>query len=748
MEKEEDEKLEKIAFSVDAGIVNRLGKELVGKAETAVTELIKNAYDADATEVIVKFIDTYALGGQVIILDNGHGMNYHDLVNGFMRIASADKISNPRSPKYKRQRAGRKGIGRFATQRLGEKLEIITKKRKNPPISLQVNWNDYQINKDIASIKNSITEIDDKKIDVGTIIRIEDLREKWSDAKIKRVFRYIADLLQPDYLSNASKEINMAKEDSKSGNTFTVRFYSVVDGEEKIIASEKSIIFDSALALIEGRVNKDGVGVCQVKSKRFNFDDELKIQGEFNKIPGVRFKAYYYIFGPQSFERYYRGWITKADYNKVENYADRNSGMKLYRNGFRVLPYGDIGDDWLSIDKTNVKGEENIHVPFNNRSFFGFVEIHDPEGEKFEETASREGLIENAAFRQLQNFLFKSLKTATIRVNFYRRREQVNKEEELIRVETKQNHRKNNLYSEKAIIDEIESLISKKENLLIEKKQNAEFENADYDDFEDDSQELSVLRTIKLKLEEAEMMRVLAAVGLTIAEFTHEVRQFIPVFQNGVSFLTKNVQDQEVNEVLTDLKDTFGRFQSYVSYIDETIINNVSRNKIPIKVEKVISGFVDVVKADAMQENIEVSASIYGYDLFTCPMHPSEWNSILYNLYTNAKKAIMRADQKRGKIELIAGTTDDKQKIYVEFTDNGDGVEDNIKDKIFDAFFTTATASYNAPRKKSVIGTGLGLKIIKDIIEAYNGTISLVEPEADFSTCFRIEMPRVSNETN
>ena len=115
-----------VRFSVDAGIINRLGKELVGKHETAVSELVKNAYDADATEVKLIFENAWNEGGILRIEDNGLGMTTEQLVNGFMRLSSSDKIDNPRSPIYDRFRAGRKGIGRFATQRLGSKLTIIT----------------------------------------------------------------------------------------------------------------------------------------------------------------------------------------------------------------------------------------------------------------------------------------------------------------------------------------------------------------------------------------------------------------------------------------------------------------------------------------------------------------------------------------------------------------------------------------------------------------------------------------------
>ena len=125
----DNENIKEVGFTVDAGLIQRLGYELVGKAETAVSELIKNSYDADATIVDVNFIDTSDVGGSLVISDNGLGMTEQQLINGFMRISSTDKLHNPTSLRFNRTKAGKKGIGRFAAQRLGERMVIITQNK-------------------------------------------------------------------------------------------------------------------------------------------------------------------------------------------------------------------------------------------------------------------------------------------------------------------------------------------------------------------------------------------------------------------------------------------------------------------------------------------------------------------------------------------------------------------------------------------------------------------------------------------
>ena len=130
-----------IRFSVDAHHINRLGLELVAKQETALSELIKNAYDADATKVEVTFKNHDEPGGQLTIRDNGSGMSAEVIKQTWMRISTNDKEKNPISFLYRRSKAGKKGIGRFAVQRLGTKLTLETEvEGSNEGIRVIFDW--------------------------------------------------------------------------------------------------------------------------------------------------------------------------------------------------------------------------------------------------------------------------------------------------------------------------------------------------------------------------------------------------------------------------------------------------------------------------------------------------------------------------------------------------------------------------------------------------------------------------------
>lgn len=242
---------DKVRFSVDAGIIDRLGRELMAKQETAVSELVKNAYDADANEVTLQFINTDVVGGTLIIEDDGHGMDLEALRKGFMRLSSTDKVHNPVSPKYGRKRAGRKGIGRFATQRLGSKLTIITQtEQSETALKVTIEWDDYQIDRDISLVANQVEELSKQKSQ-GTTLIIDNLREHWTTAEIQRVFRYVSDLLQPSYLSDRLKKSEVIFA-SQEDNSFSVKCQREVNGEFETISDIDKSFFEKSLAVFEG----------------------------------------------------------------------------------------------------------------------------------------------------------------------------------------------------------------------------------------------------------------------------------------------------------------------------------------------------------------------------------------------------------------------------------------------------------------------------------------------------------------
>ncbi len=711
-----------ITFTVDAGLIDRLGRELVGKAETAVSELVKNAYDADARNVEVNFIDSIWSGGTLEISDDGLGMMFNQLKAGFMTISSTDKVHNPSSERYKRSRAGKKGIGRFATQRLGKKLIIITQTlNSEQALKLTIDWEKYTADQDITKIINQIEYLPKEKPE-GTTLIIKDLREGWSEATIRRIYRYVSDLFQPDYLSDNSQSLKIAKQNDE---TFKVKFSHIIDGVKYEIASPQKMLFDKNIAVIEGFVDKVGDGFVGIKSDKLELDDyalpifKSQNTNKFQIIRNIHFKAYYFIYNRLD---YYTN-ITSLELKNIQKLAHESGGIRLYRNGFRVLPYGEQKDDWLGLDirYSGVSGQTNI--PFSNNNLFGFVEIIDQEGFNFQETASREGLIENDAYQELIDFLIKSFTAARNRIA-----------EKITLI------RKNK--------SEVDSIFEDRSEETSDKKTiEEEFDELDKEVQKDSAKD--AIKSIKEKyyqvIEELSMLRILASLGLTIGEFTHEIIQFTPSINGFISKLYEsNESDLNTLTILDNLKKTFANFTSYTSYFNATVSENTSREVKPILITDVVDYFVRNIREDLARQNTEIIIDSFGYGLYTTPMHISEWSSVLYNIYTNSKKAIKRSGNV-GKLKIITG--EENGRIYLELHDNGDGIPEENKERVFNAFFTTSTpAGFDAPLDEKLTGTGLGLKIVKDIVEAYRGTVKIIVPERGYNTCFRIDIPKAEKE--
>lgn len=748
--KEIDE--EDLSFSVDAGIINRLGLELVGRSETAVSELIKNSYDADATTVDVFFKDTEKKGGTLTIEDNGEGMDFKNLKNGFMRLSSTDKVHNPISKKFKRKKAGKKGIGRFSTQRLGSKLTIITKREEmSLALKIIIDWSSYKIDTELSKIKNKVSYIPvDIQFQHGTKIIIEGLREEWENVEIRRVYRYISNLLQPDFLSDRSINLNIATKDNKD-NSFIVDCYRIneYDANPFKVAAPEKMLFNKAIATIEGWVNNNRKGFCSIKSDKFDLDGKKIVVGagnkkneieKFIKLKNIHFKAYYFIYNrPQYYD--FDNNFTQLELSSIQKIADESSGVKLYRNGFRVYPYGEKGNDWLSIDRklAKLRGDNNINIPFGNNNLFGFIEIIENVEDKsvFEETASREGLIEdNIVFKELQEFVYKTLHIAMLRVA---------SADKFIEAKKR---REDELNKEKKSVEYKRGQFDNIKRSVVELQEKIKQDDPDKDEYlasflkELPKQIDATKYEFEEHIKENGMLRVLAGIGLVIGEFVHEIEQFDTIFKSRIKFLKKQIVDLLLLGKVDELEEAFLAYQSYTSYFRASVSQNAKREITPINLKMTVNSFFRQIEKNSNKANIEIDKKFLNQYLFTCPMHPSEWLSILFNLYTNSKKAIKRNKNISKGLILIKILLVNSE-IHFEFLDNGDGISDEIKDKIFTPFYTTSNPVNSEELDvQDNSGTGLGLYIVEKIIKSYNGTISVSNSEnEEYNTCFKIILP-------
>jgi len=225
-------------------------------------------------------------------------MTRNELVNGFMKISSTSKIHEPVSPIYKRKRAGKKGIGRFSTQRLGNKLTITTQTEDSEfALKLTIDWDNYKKDGDLIFIANKIEEIPKTK-NKGTTLLIEQLREWWAEGMIKRVYRYAIDILQPFPLADIKTE--------ESDEIKDPGFQITCLKDNFQIANQESMFFKHAIAEIEGHINENGQAYWNIRNSHipnantvnhqyFSKDDKIP-DVKFEFLQDVKLKAYYYIF--------------------------------------------------------------------------------------------------------------------------------------------------------------------------------------------------------------------------------------------------------------------------------------------------------------------------------------------------------------------------------------------------------------------------------------------------------------------
>src|SRR5438034_4287767 len=397
-----------VRFTVDASLISRLGEQLVARQETALSELVKNAYDADATNVRLIFSGTERSGGRLHIRDDGVGMDRDELIDGFMRLGSRIKIRQPHSLIFDRQRAGRKGIGRFAAQRLGRVLILVTQtKNANKALQIRIDWRDFEAEGNLFAITGRIEEVE-KERPHGTTLIIDELRETWSDAQIQRVYRYVQDLVQPFPLAPVVENPR-----AKKDRGFKVVMSRLVGIKEVEVAGEQKMLFQHADAKSSGKVDDKGSASWRIESPRFKVDEKQKLSADpkspgiaFSTLLNVNFTAHYFIWDEQ--------FVPPLVAAGLKELVRTRRGIRLYRNGFRVLPYGEPENDWLHLDETS--RQRAVLPAIANINWVGFVEIRDPEGRYFEETSSREGLLHNAAYDELVTFVLASLKAGTLRV--------------------------------------------------------------------------------------------------------------------------------------------------------------------------------------------------------------------------------------------------------------------------------------------------------------------------------------------
>jgi len=396
----------KVHFRTNALLKSIIGKDLITDDNIAVLELVKNSFDAgsNSVEIIFKNIlknddpekkkQPSEDSSTLIIKDKGIGMSEYDVTEKWLNIAYSEK--KEKREEFGRVMAGNKGVGRFSCDRLGRFLTLYSRKKDSPYIKLFIDWavfeKEGQIDFNIQDVDFEIENIPQKdfkrltgysEFDTGTILEISDLREYWHSAKILSLKRQLERLINPNQafrkntFSVQIKALEFIQHDKEQEE------YNKINGEVKNKIFEK---LDFRTSSIQASIDEKGEFITTTLQDRGNEIFLLKEKNTFTQLRDINIAIYY-------LNTYSKAYFTKQTGIKSIDFGS----IFLFINGFRIPPYGDIGDDWLGMEIRKGQGYNRF---LGTREVVGRIEIND-NNEKFKIISNRSGIVNNVAFEQL-----------------------------------------------------------------------------------------------------------------------------------------------------------------------------------------------------------------------------------------------------------------------------------------------------------------------------------------------------------
>ncbi|EFA3910757.1 hypothetical protein CV621_004503, partial [Escherichia coli] len=353
---------------------------------------------------------------------------------------------------------------------------------------------------------------------------------------IKTAYKYIKSI------------INIAPSETDPG--FQVKFYYKNANGYELVADEKTEIFSDSDAHITATL-ENGNAVVRVSSETLGIKNE-SIDVWYDEKNNIR--KFSHINSPVKLDAYYFSLAT-VNSRKQAAYLRENGGIKIYRNGFKVSPYGEQYDDWTALDDSVRR--RKILPPHGNQNFFGHVKVEDLNGIDFEETSSREGLIHTDAFQELRLFVYKALTAAVIRISEARNikinpndRSYVKETKPTISVKDKLNIVSETISSVSKLVDAATSFDDVSSDGVINNIEDKSIRNKIIEDLHEAADELKQASVISQSLiDEIELLRVLGAMGLAIGEFTHEINL-------SITSLSINVQNLKQSKLLEEDRDS------------------------------------------------------------------------------------------------------------------------------------------------------------------------------------------------
>lgn len=729
-----------VQFSIESRVLKELGERLVSDAEVALTELIKNSFDADAKECRIALSDD-----TLVVKDDGTGMTFDTFSTRWMRIATGNKAENPISERYYRKLTGSKGVGRFAVRFLGKYLTLesvaLTKNGQKQKLTAWFDWAALDENADILSLKIPYKFEKTDEV-VGTCLTITKLRvpiEKKTLYDVKSgvlsiaspIYAFLTDVpvhvrdkFAPDQGINEDPGFNVLFEDEIGGNETPEPLAAVVLAN---YVARATIDFVDNEFLV--RVSHALRG--QVFSQAYTMENSI---GSDVYIDVRFFPKRAGVFARNDDFRSPAAWA----------WVRKNNGIKVYDHGFHIKPYGTGDDDWLQLDHDTAHNNRHwrseltkqffpmdpqdavqpkrnpmVSLPTNYQTV-GAIFLESSSAKNVADSAlspsmDRQGFVANAGFDQLQDLT----RFAVELIAFFDKKIQLEDEEA----------ERNRRYAQRK--GEIDVVIKEIKSSATLNKEDKDRIVTHYTRIKSDINKLD-----EYDRSAREGLEAMSLLGVVAGFMTHEFQAALMNLEDAAKVIhSLSKVDDRFSKQAKSIDDSIRYFTGYIDYT-RLFVSNLQLSEIkPYKVLPTVQHVISTFSRFQDERSVEVDISQVERNLIG-PMIPAAmYQGIVHNLYTNALKVLLVQPQAEKIITIQAWN--EKGKHILQVLDNGPGISPEIENRIWDPLYTT-TSSENNPLGS---GMGLGLPLVRKVVTARRGSISLVDPPAGFSTCFRVELP-------
>jgi signal transduction histidine kinase len=678
-----------------ARLLRTIGAELISSEIVAVIELVRNSYDADATRVHLVFNNPEDPENAALeIRDDGHGMTREVLLGPWLEPATDHKrtdgggpTSGERSPKGRR-RLGSKGVGRFAAQRIGEHLELRT--RAEDSLTELAAWFDWQA-LDEGAYLDELTipwrEHHPRYIEAhGTHLLITRLRDRWSPDRFDKLRVGLARLLSPAIEEEFSIEIT-------------------INGAHEEISP--AVGLEEAMYSIEGEVHTDGS--CEIRYSDLNGDEEVWDrtvvwpEDQDQNCGPFRFVIGAWDLDTPPLRHFLKLTGKKLGLREFRQAMRDHSGVALYRDGFRVLPYGEPDNDWLRLDRRRVN---NPTMRLSNNQILGRIMISGDANPRLTDQTNREGLVNNEAYAHLQEAVLELLGALETRRFAARRSMDVDWQRRTSQLPS--------LAPDE--VDEVDRLLKPLGNGKGAKKD-----------------QISEVRKAFLELREAsaETVRHYAGAattgqmaGLIFRQLRHPIRQIRSDLDLVAEDLDGGIVPEEgLDDLLESVRSALQHLEtmeSRMEKLDPLAIGGRGRRVTEVPLAQALEDVLDAYEDELGRAGVFLDFE--GDPEISVRTNREVAQQVLSNLLDNA---LFWAPQGNAKTPVI------KVKVTPKgFTiqDSGPGIAKGIRKVIFEPHFTTRDGAH-----------GLGLTLVKDLLKTVGGRVRLSDPG---SARFHVELSR------